>query len=181
MARTGEARFAPPANPPRRGAHCPRGGKRPPFPSDACLGHEAAIRALLNATDPDLSAFRQRGGRITMYHGWADAALTPLMSIDLYERALAANRPDTPGFFRFYMVPGMFHCRGGYSTDSFDGMSALVEWVENGTAPDSIPAARVEGGRVTRTRPLCPYPALATHDGQGSPDEAASFACRPPG
>jgi hypothetical protein len=77
------------------------------------------------------------------------------------------------------MVPGMFHCRGGFGTDSFDGMTSLIEWVENGTAPDSIPAAQVAGGRVVRTRPLCPYPQLAVHSGQGSPDAAANFACRP--
>jgi feruloyl esterase len=103
----------------------------------------SAIRSLVNATDPDLSAFRRRGGKLIMYHGWADAALTPLMSVEYYERALAANGPGTPDFFRLYMVPGMFHCRGGVGTDSFDGMTALIEWVENGTAPDSIPAARL--------------------------------------
>lgn len=140
----------------------------------------SAIRTLLNATDPDLSAFRRRGGKLIIYHGWADTALTPLMSVEYYERALAANGPDTPGFFRLYMVPGMFHCRGGFGTDSFDAMTALIEWVENATAPDSIPAAQLVEGRVARTRPLCPYPQLAAYTGRGSADDAANFTCRPP-
>ncbi|UFN48957.1 tannase/feruloyl esterase family alpha/beta hydrolase [Roseomonas sp. OT10] len=143
-------------------------------------GRMAAARSLINATDPDLSAFRRRGGRLIMYHGWADTALTPLMSVEYYQKALAANGAGTPDFFRLFMVPGMFHCRGGFGPDSFDAMTALVEWVEAGTAPDSIPAAQLAGSRIARTRPLCPYPQLAVHDGRGSPDEAASFACRAP-
>ncbi|WP_163602736.1 tannase/feruloyl esterase family alpha/beta hydrolase, partial [Klebsiella pneumoniae] len=78
-----------------------------------------------------------------------------------YERALARNGPGTPDFFRLFMVPGMFHCRGGLGTDRFDAMTALINWVEGGRAPASLNAARVEQGRVVRTRPLCPYPQVA--------------------
>jgi len=138
------------------------------------------IRRLLNATDPDLSAFRSRGGKLLMYFGWADAALTPFMAIDYYEKALATNGPDTRDFFRLFMVPGMFHCRGGVGTDRFDAMTTLINWVENGTAPDSIPAARVDGDQVKRTRPLCPYPRVARYKGSGSVDDLASFACADP-
>ncbi len=138
------------------------------------------IRRLLNATDPDLSAFRNRGGKLLMYFGWADAALTPFMAIDYYDKALAANGPDTREFFRLFMVPGMFHCRGGVGTDRFDAMTTLINWVEGGTAPESIPAARVDGDQVKRTRPLCPYPRVARYKGSGSVDEAASFACAEP-
>jgi feruloyl esterase len=113
-----------------------------------------------------------------MYHGWADPALTPLMSVDYYERALAANGADTPNFFRLFIIPGMLHCRGGIATDSFDDMTALIDWVENGVAPDSIPAAQVEDGRVLRTRPLCPYPQVAAYSGQGSIDDVANFTRR---
>jgi len=138
------------------------------------------IRRLLNATDPDLSAFRSRGGKLLMYFGWADAALTPFMAIDYYEKALATNGPDTRDFFRLFMVPGMFHCRGGVGTDRFDAMTTLINWVENGAAPDSIPAARVEGDQVKRTRPLCAYPRVARYKGSGSVDDLASFACAEP-
>jgi tannase/feruloyl esterase len=138
------------------------------------------IRRLLNATDPDLSRFRSRGGKLLMYFGWADAALTPFMAIDYYEKALATNGPDTRDFFRFFLVPGMFHCRGGIGTDRFDAMTAVINWVEGGTAPDSIPAARVEQDRVKRTRPLCPYPRVARYKGSGSIDDGANFACADP-
>jgi hypothetical protein len=138
------------------------------------------IRRLLNATDPNLSAFRDRGGKLLMYFGWADAALTPFMAIDYYEKALATNGLDTRDFFRLFMVPGMFHCRGGVGTDRFDAMTTLINWVEGGAAPDSIRAARVEGEQVKRTRPLCPYPRVARYKGSGKIDDAASFACGEP-
>lgn len=150
------------------------------FDFDRDPARTGEIRRLLNATDPDLSAFRSRGGKLLMYFGWADPALTPFMGIDYYEKALAANGPGTRDFFRLFMVPGMFHCRGGVGTDRFDAMSALINWVENGTAPQSLPAARVEQGQVTRTRPLCPYPQVARYNGTGSADDAASFTCRDP-
>jgi hypothetical protein len=140
----------------------------------------ADTRALVDATNPDLSAFRARGGKLLMYFGWADTALPPGMAIDYYEKALARNGQRTPDFFRLFMVPGMFHCRGGVGTDSFDAMTALINWVEAGRAPETLAAAQVEQGRVVRTRPLCPYPQVARYSGSGSIDEAANFACRPP-
>jgi len=138
------------------------------------------IRKLLNATDPNLTPFRNRGGKLLMYFGWADAALTPFMAIDYYEKALATNGPDTRDFFRFFLVPGMFHCRGGVGTDRFDAMTSLINWVEGGAAPDSIPAARVEQDQVKRTRPLCPYPRVARYKGTGNIDDGSSFACADP-
>ncbi|MBO0741774.1 MAG: tannase/feruloyl esterase family alpha/beta hydrolase [Hyphomicrobiaceae bacterium] len=136
------------------------------------------LRKLLDASNPDLSAFRSHGGKLIMYFGWADMALPPLMGIDYYEKAMAKNGADTPDFFRLFMVPGMFHCRGGVGTDRFDAMTALIDWVEKGQPPAMLMAARVHQGRLTRTRPLCPYPQYARYLGSGSTDEAASFACR---
>ena len=137
-------------------------------------------RKMLNATDPDLSVFRSRGGKLLMYFGWADTALTPYMAVDYYEKALATNGPDTKEFFRFFTVPGMFHCRGGVGTDRFDAMTAVIDWVERGVTPTSLTASRVEDGKVVRTRPLCPYPQVARYGGSGSVDEAASFTCTEP-
>ncbi|WP_164186560.1 tannase/feruloyl esterase family alpha/beta hydrolase, partial [Stenotrophomonas maltophilia] len=90
---------------------------------DRDLPRLTEARALLNATNPDLSRFRQRGGKLLVYFGWADTALPPQMGVDYYERALARNGPGTPDFFRLFMVPGMFHCRGGLGTDRFDAMT----------------------------------------------------------
>jgi hypothetical protein len=152
------------------------------FSFDKDMAKFADARALLNATDPDLSAFRAHGGKLLMYFGWADPALPPLMGIDYYEKAVAANGPDTSQFFRLFMVPGMFHCRGGVGTDRLDALTAVINWVENGTAPASIVAAKVEAGsgKVVRTRPLCPYPQVARYSGKGSADDAANFFCKPP-
>ena len=138
------------------------------------------MRALVNANNPDLSDFRSRGGKLIMYHGWADPALTPYMSVDYYERALKASGPQTKDFFRLFMVPGMFHCRGGIGVDHLDALTALINWVEAGKAPDTIIATRIEANKVTRSRPLCPYPQAARVSGTGSTDDAANFVCQMP-
>jgi len=79
---------------------------------------------------------------------------------------------------RLFMVPGMAHCGGGEGTSTFDMLAAIEQWVENGKAPEQIPASRVADGQVVRTRPLCPYPQVAVYKGSGSTDEAASFVCK---
>jgi feruloyl esterase len=78
------------------------------------------------------------------------------------------------------MVPGMGHCGGGEGPDTFDMMSALDSWVEKGQLPERIEASKVVAGKVTRTRPLCPYPQVARYKGTGSIDAAANFACVAP-
>ena len=140
-----------------------------------------SIGALLNATDPDLGPFRKRGGRILMYFGWADAALSPLMGIDYYERVRERMGPATGEFFRLFMMPGVFHCAGGVGPDSLDTITPLVDWVERGVAPERLTAARRIGGKPVRTRPLCPYPQIARYRGTGSIDDEASFICAAPG
>ena len=140
----------------------------------------ADARALLNATNPDLGAFHARGGKLLMYFGWADTALPPVMGIDYYLKAVATNGFATPSFFRLFMVPGMFHCRGGVGPEHFDAMTALINWVENGVAPATIVASQIDKGKVVRTRPLCPYPFVARYSGSGSPDDSANFACKAP-
>jgi feruloyl esterase len=135
---------------------------------------------LVNATNPDLSAFRKRGGKLLMTYGWADAVLMPLMGINYYERASQANGPGTPGFFRLYMIPGMAHCSGGVGPDTYDAVTAMVNWVEKGKAPEAIVASKIVDGQTVRTRPLCPYPQVARYSGQGSIDDARNFACAAP-
>ena len=138
-------------------------------------------RRIIDATDPDLTAFRAAGGKMLSHFGWADTALNPMMGVDYYESVTATMGGDTTDFYRLFMVPGMFHCRGGVGTDRFDLVTPLVNWVEGGVAPDRIGASRVEAGNVVRTRPLCPYPQVARHTGSGSIDEASSFVCVNPG
>ena len=135
---------------------------------------------IANAKNPDLSAFRRHGGKLVMTYGWADAILQPMMGVTYYENAVAKNGPATGEFFRLFMVPGMAHCGGGVGPDQNDAVSAVIEWVEKGKAPESIVARKIVGGQVTRSRPLCPYPQVARYKGTGSIDEADNFRCVAP-
>ncbi len=134
----------------------------------------------VNATSTDLSGFRGRGGKLLMTYGWADQVLEPLMGVNYYQGVMARNGARTTDFFRLFMVPGMTHCSGGNGTDQFDSMTALINWVEKGKAPDVLHAARVVDKQVVRTRPLCPYPQVARYSGRGSIDAAANFHCVKP-
>jgi feruloyl esterase len=136
-----------------------------------------AISDILDAKNPDLTRFKDRGGKIVMYFGWADTALNPLMGVDYYEKVSARFGSSTTDFFRLFMVPGMAHCRGGVGTDQCDFLTALVEWVEKGVPPNRIAASQSRDGKLIRTRPLCPYPQVAKYKGTGNPDDAPSFVC----
>jgi Tannase and feruloyl esterase len=135
---------------------------------------------LADAKNPDLSKFKKSGGKLLMTYGWADSILQPMMGVNYYEQSLAKNGPDTPEFFRLFMVPGMAHCQGGIGPDRHDAVTAMINWVEKGKAPASIVASRVVDNQVVRTRPLCPYPQVARYSGQGSTDDAANFKCSAP-
>jgi hypothetical protein len=134
----------------------------------------------VDASSTDLGQFRARGGKLLMTYGWADQVLQPLMGVNYYEKVTQRVGPKTPEFFRLFMVPGMTHCAGGNGTDRFDSVSAIVDWVEKGKAPEVLHASRVVDDKVVRTRPLCPYPKVARYSGQGSIDEAANFSCSAP-
>jgi hypothetical protein len=134
----------------------------------------------VDASSTDLAKFRARGGKLLMTYGWADQVLQPMMGVNYYERVTGRIGPKTTDFFRLFMVPGMTHCAGGNGTDRFDSVSAIVDWVEKGKAPDVLNASRVVENKVVRTRPLCPYPKVARYSGQGSIDEAANFSCAQP-
>jgi feruloyl esterase len=137
----------------------------------------------INAVDPSkLKAFFARGGKLFLYHGWNDPAITPLISIQLYEQAVTANggRSKTDNEMRLFMVPGMNHCGGGEGPNTFDKVDVISNWVEHGNAPDTVVASHSTNGQVDRTRPLCPYPQVAKYKGSGSIDEAQNFACVKP-
>ena len=139
-----------------------------------------SIHRTLDATNPDLSGFRARNGRMLMWFGWADPALNAQRAVDYYEEVRAKMGPTTADFFRFYTVPGVFHCGGGVGCGSFDPLSAVIRWVEEGKAPERIVTARVEQGKTLRTRPICPYPQVVKYKGSGSIDDAANFSCATP-
>src|SRR5262245_26682602 len=135
---------------------------------------------LANAKETSLRDFRGRGGKLLITYGWADAILQPQMGVDYYEKAAAANGRGSTDFMRLFMVPGMAHCGGGVGPDQYDAVTAVIDWVEKGVAPDSLVAKKIVNGQVTRSRPLCPYPQVARYRGQGSTDDAASFECKMP-
>ena len=105
---------------------------------------EAKLAPILNATSPDLRAFRERGGKLLQYHGWNDQLISPQNSIDYYQSVLKffGSAADVDGFYRLFMAPGMAHCSGGTGPNSFDMQAALEQWVERGAAPDQILATR---------------------------------------
>ncbi len=138
----------------------------------------AFAHQVLDATDPDLTAFHQRGGKLLMYFGWADPQLNARMGLEYYQDVVAKMAPSTPEFARLFMVPGMFHCGGGVGTSTFDSITPLIHWVEEGKAPASIRATRIDKGQTTRTRPLCPWPEVARYKGSGSIDDATNFVCQ---
>ncbi|MGJ7533248.1 MULTISPECIES: tannase/feruloyl esterase family alpha/beta hydrolase [unclassified Variovorax] len=150
--------------------------------------------ALSFMTPPDaanLGALRDRGGRMIVYHGTSDPVFSSDDTQAWYDRVQAANGGDASSFARYFPVPGMNHCAGGPATDQFDMLSALVDWVEQGKAPASVTASARGAGTpmpnaevpanwsAQRTRPLCPYPQVATYTG-GDTERASSFACKLP-
>jgi Tannase and feruloyl esterase len=141
---------------------------------------EEADDNTLNALDPNLKPFIARGGKMIQYHGWSDPQISPEASVQYYQRVLAAlgGANNVRGSYRLFMAPGMGHCGGGNGPNTFDMVTALEQWVEQGKAPDQIVASRSVKGVVDRTRPLCPYPQVAVYKGSGSTDEAANFACQ---
>jgi hypothetical protein len=162
---------------------------------DVKIADERMAR-FLNSTEPDLSAFQKRDGKLILYHGWSDAAIPAVNTINYYESVISKmGASASSAFVRLYMVPGMEHCGGGAGPNSFgQGLksngdrfhsidAALEAWVEQGIAPDRIIATKYETNTdaksaIVRTRPLCVWPEIAKYKGSGSQDEEANFVCQ---
>src|SRR6202035_3574073 len=154
------------------------------------------LAAVLNANSSDLGEFREHGGKLIMYHGWAGPLIPSQSSIN-YFNALVGNDSHgvqqasftangnpalqrTQSYARLYMVPGMYHCSGGPGPNTFDALTPLVKWVEGGVAPETIAAAKFDNNTppaVQMTRPLCVFPKVAKYTGSGSPSIATNFTC----
>ncbi len=134
----------------------------------------------LNALDTDLSDFQARGGKLIIWHGWADAALPATATVDYYDQLLAAD-PGARDFTRLYLIDGCTHCGGGPGISNVDWLDAIVQWVEYEQAPETIIASK--GGNADGppiTRPLTPYPMRTVYKGTGDPNRADSFTSMQP-
>ena len=165
--------------------------------NDGLKAAEKKTAKILNATNPNLAAFKARGGKLILYHGWNDAAISALNTINYYNTVVSKmGQVETDAFSRLYMVPGLQHCGGGPGANSFGQLGqsapdpqhnmevALVEWVEKGTVPSEIVATKYEDDDPSKgvkfTRPLCPSPQVAKFIGTGDPNDAGNFVCASP-
>ena len=161
--------------------------------STTAVYKESAMSFMTPPVPEDLSALRNKGGKIMVYHGVSDAIFSVQDTETWYQALDAENNGNAADFAQFYPVPGMGHCRGGQSTDQFDMLTPLVAWVEKGEKPQQVIAAARGAGNLggvneelpaswsaTRTRPLCPYPEVATYSGKGDVENANSFFCATP-
>jgi len=132
------------------------------------------------AVDKDLTPFKKRGGKLLMYTGWSDPVVPPQDTVAYYEGVAKTmgGLEKTRDFYRFFIAPGMGHCAGGPGPNSFDMQTALERWLEQGMAPDAVVATHSISGVVDRSRPLCPYPQVATYKGSGDTNDAVNFSCR---
>jgi feruloyl esterase len=139
-----------------------------------------AVDKDVDELNPDLTAFAKHGGKLLLYHGWADQQVAPGSSVEFYKAVMGASGgpEQTSNWVRLFMAPGMAHCSGGEGPDNFDKISVMEQWVEQSKAPEQIIATHKTAGKIDRTRPLCPYPQIAHYKGIGSIDEASSFSCR---
>jgi hypothetical protein len=162
---------------------------------DALKVAEAKTAEVLDSNDANLAAFKARGGKLILYHGWDDPAISALNSIHYFENVGSRmGGKERDAFARLYMMPGVQHCGGGPGPASFGQNAgadrkdaqhnvqlALEQWVEKGIAPASIVATKYvdddPGKGVKMTRPLCPYPQVAKYKGSGDSNDAGNFVC----
>ncbi|KAH8810592.1 Tannase/feruloyl esterase [Xylogone sp. PMI_703] len=127
---------------------------------------------LIGTDNPDLLAFKKAGGKMITWHGLADQLIYPSGTEDYYQKVEALD-PQVRDFYRFFYAPGVQHCGGGAGETPSNPFDAVVNWVEKGTAPDTLAAVSTDG---KRTRNLCPYPLVSVYKG-GDNTKASSFAC----
>jgi len=154
---------------------------------DKVYGGET-LEFIHHAENPDLRAFASRGGKFIIWHGWSDPLPQAGDSIAYYKQIdkffkqndHGKNHTRVEDFTRLFLLPNVGHCGGGSAggPNTFDPVTALEQWVEHGVAPEKMIASRINGGVVTRTRPICAYPNRAVYKGTGSIDDAANFVCK---
>ncbi|WP_407885267.1 tannase/feruloyl esterase family alpha/beta hydrolase [Scytonema sp. NUACC26] len=154
-----------------------------------------SLGKVYNATNPNLKAFRERGGKLILYHGWSDPAIPPQGTLAYYQAVqdTLGGLAKVQSFARLFMLPGVYHCQGGTGPSRVDWLTSIVTWVEQDKPPTKViasqtsadsasggfsnPTERATGNnaKILRTRPIFPYPMQARYNGKGSIDDAANF------
>jgi feruloyl esterase len=133
-----------------------------------------AATGFIDSVNPDLRAFKAHGGKLFLYAGWGDTAITPVNTVFYYDSVLTEMGQEQDDWMRLFMVPGMGHCRGGDGPHDFDSITVLEQWREQGNAPDQIMASNPESGL---SRPLCAHPAASRYDGSGDLADSTNWSC----
>jgi feruloyl esterase len=139
---------------------------------------EKTIHSLMDSSDPNLRPFIAHGGKLLIYHGWADPGVPPMGSVNYYKSVVETVGTKATDSVRLFLVPGMGHCQGGDGTDKFNMVQAMENWMSSNKPPERIEASHMTKGQVDKTRPLCAYPQVAVYTGSGSTNEAANFVCK---
>jgi feruloyl esterase len=139
---------------------------------------DSAFAAGYEAKDPDISEFVNAGGKLLLWHGFLDPGPSAQATIEYFAEVKKVTSPKVKSLesgARLFVLPGVYHCRGGPGADQFDAVGALDAWVEHDKAPTALVATRADGALA---RPICEYPALPRYKGKGDPNAADSFVCK---
>lgn len=150
------------------------------YATDVALA-DSPENLVVNALDPDISDFVERGGKLLIWEGWNDTYIPPDLAIDYYNSVLTTIGPiAAKDAVRMFMVPNKEHCGWEGALGTFDVGATLKQWVDTGIPPERITISGTTDEGQPRTRALCPYPQVATYTGSGSTEDAASYACNAP-
>ena len=131
----------------------------------------------LDATKTDYSDFKKHNGKMIIYHGWNDPALSAYATIQHYEEAMKKDK-DLQSYIRLFLLPGVLHCGGGTGPDNVDFLNLIQDWAENNRAPERVVLSKMANGKSVMTRPVYPYPKVTIYNGKGESTDEKSFGVK---